>query len=169
MAGRWAWWDGPQLKLEFSRRSEHPAREMRLTLVIDSKQASIPVMLSYCSVNRLGGRTLRIKAIDDMIRRGKAANNDVTLGVYNLDGRPPALSRPKSTKTILAWAKVQNCDVFSGMIAGNLRDDETGFSVPAAVALPPGGLLEDGKEKVAEIYTMRHVYKARAPKKQVRK
>lgn len=98
-----AWqFDGPEIKLEFSRVSQH--RRGALTLVIDREKGEI-CRIAYA----LSKRKNPEDAICDL--RSREGTTRANLGYFFADGWPHQSRDPASLESIRVWSKVKKFDV----------------------------------------------------------
>src|SRR5258708_22816221 len=136
-------YDGPSLKIEFSRISNR--RLGALTLVIDDECGS-PVTVAWCRSKR--------RNVDDAIRdlRGREDTITENIGrvVLNHKGEPSSNSTTKSDP-IVTWASEKKVDaVIWTALTSNFADKtEQPFSLNAVIAYVKA-LNVEGKLKAAE-------------------
>ena len=127
-------YDGPVLKLEFSRISW--SRGGALTLVIDPDDGS-PISVAYC----ISARSSLADAISDLRHREGTSNKRIgwlDIGKGRVVGR-----HPETCQTILAWASAKQINnVIWTDLKSNFKSElDIKFSVPNAIAhlqgLPP--------------------------------
>lgn len=136
--------DGPSLKLEFSRVSQ--TRNDALTLVLDIQNGK-PCQVAYAFSKR--------KNPDDAIcdlrhREGTTLKN---IGFYFVDGPREKSREQESLKSIRAWASEKKIDIVIWTdLQSNFQDKSKGqkpFSIEAALSHIQA-LDAEGKAKVAE-------------------
>lgn len=120
--------DGPILKLEFSRISQ--TRSGALTLVLDSTNGR-PCQVAYA----LSRRTIPGDTIADLrSREGTATKN---IGCYFLDGSSTHGRDPEVLNTIAAWASDKKIDVTIWTdLASNFREkgrEKSSFTIERAL------------------------------------
>jgi hypothetical protein len=140
--------DGPELQLEFSRKSQ--TRSGALTLVIDPKHGASS-RVAYA----ISTRSEPQAAVNDLRRReGTTSEN-----IGRFFGDDSTLNRCKSASAlgaIGAWAKTKGIDVVLWTdLGGDFDAIEPGLFVPTAVKYC-ASLTADGKAKAVE-------YVSRAP------
>lgn len=140
--------DGPELQLEFSRKSR--TRSGALTLVIDPKHGASS-RVAYAISTRVEPQA----AVNDLRRReGTSSEN-----IGRFFGDDSTLNRGKSASavgTISAWAKEKGFDVVLWTdLGGDFDAIQPGLFVPKAVEYCES-LTDDGKAKAVE-------YVSRAP------
>lgn len=135
-------YDGPSLKIEFSRVSA--TRLGALTLVIDN-ECGTPAVVAWCLTKR---SKLEDAICDLRAREGTTVDKIRNLAIIT-NAKPPA---PASVSDpIEAWARGKNLDavIWTALTSNFKRETNHAFSVDAAVAylkrLPP-----DAKVKAAE-------------------
>lgn len=135
-------YDGPILKLEFSRISE--SRLGALTLVIDGEHGN-PVTVAWC----LSKRTRLKDAVCDLrCREGTTVRN-----IDQLDFASPTDYSNNGTaeNSILTWACLKKLDavVWTALKSNFMKKRKKPFSVAAAVSYLKD-LRPDGKSKATE-------------------
>ncbi len=135
-------YDGPSIKLEFSRVSER--RLGALTLVIDSENGS-PTIVAHC----LSKRTDPEEAICDL--RSREGTTLKHIGYVFLADKRSQYRDKESYDAIVVWAKGKNIDVVVWTdLSSNFRCKvEKPFSVAAAISYL-NTLDEAGRAKAAE-------------------
>jgi hypothetical protein len=135
-------YDGPTLKLEFSRISE--SRLGALTLVIDEKHGT-PTRVAWCLSTR---PNLDDAACDLRSREGTTAEK---IGRIVVATRSPGSAQSESEKPILAWARLKDLDsVLWTSLQGNFEEErKQSFSIAAVVSYVKT-LHPAGKAKAAE-------------------
>lgn len=146
-------YDGPSLKLEFSRVSS--SRLGALTLVVDAQHGS-PTTVAWCLSRRKDPEDDPEDAIADLrCREGCSVRNIARL---NLPSAPREAVQPEGAKEITAWAQTRKLDVvvWTALPSNFEVEAKKPFTVSEAIAylcqLPPAA-----KVKAAE-------YIWRAPK-----
>lgn len=135
-------YDGPILKLEFSRISE--SHLGALTLVIDDEHGN-PVTVAWC----LSKRTRLEDAVCDLrCREGTTVGNIGRLDLASLADRS---NNDTAENSILTWARLKKLDavVWTALQSNFKKKTNEPFSVAAAVSHLKG-LGSDGKAKAAE-------------------
>ncbi len=139
--GPWAY-DGPTLKLEFSRVSK--TRLRALTLVIDQEHGT-PTRVAWCVSKRTD---LRDAVCDLRTREGTTLNN---IGQVIVAGQADSPSERSVEDIILAWAEDKKVEavIWTALKSNFKRETERCFSIDTAIwylkSLPP-----EGKSKAAE-------------------
>ena len=135
--------DGPTLKVEFSRISQ--SRLGALTLVIDEEHGS-PAIVAWC----LSKRTcLEDAACDLRCREGTTVGN---IGRLDLASPADCSNNGTAEDPILAWARLKKLDavVWTALKSNFKEKTNEPFSVAAAVSYLKKKLGSDGKAKAAE-------------------
>jgi len=136
--------DGPRLKLEFSRVSA--SRKQALTLVIDSNNGVL-CRVAYA----LSTREDPEDAIYDLASREGTVRKNI--GFFFLDGSQQQSRDPEATETIISWARSKGIDVVVWTdLASNFKSCSKygqDFSVEGAIA-HIAALCAEGKVKAAE-------------------
>lgn len=139
--GSWEY-DGPTLKLEFSRISQR--RRGALTLVID-EQHGISTIVAWCLSTR--------GSLEDAVRDLRAREDTTVEKVGRVVVTPRAESAHGQTATdsILAWARLKKLDavVWTALESNFTEKTNQPFSVDAVVSYLKS-LKVEGKVKAAE-------------------
>lgn len=141
--GPW-YFDGPMLRLEFTRISV--SRKRALTLVLE-EELGAECRVAYC----VSHRESPAEAIQDLQIREKATEKEV--GVYLPHSHPPGLSQANIPPTITKWADQTDFDavIWTGLPNNfrELSDQGDHFSHAAAIAHVES-LCDEGKWKSVE-------------------
>jgi len=136
--------DGPRLKLEFSRVSE--SRKQALTLVIDANNGAL-CRVAYAFSKRGNPEN----TICDLMSRERTKRENI--GFYFLDGSRHQSRDPEATEKISTWARSKEIEVVVWTdLSSNFKEDSPcgqDFSVKTAIA-HVAALGADGRVKAAE-------------------